>query len=212
MKFIDRLKQKLIPKEFRDQAALDKTTQDFAQKVEAAAAIADPAGRLLAALEAQQGLDRHAKYVGYKLRSKSDAAGGLIFGVSNIGGLALGMLVASTLSPVVGLCLFLGGFVLGTGNLMGGWSDAAMERFFYRRLHEHIGKLQDADTKAADIIKSTLEANTTAIAASQKFGQIYDSFPEIRDHFIKTFNQAAARGELPAPPPPAPNPKTGLKL
>lgn len=208
MKFADWLKQKLLPRDLRDPAALDQTARDFAQRLETAAAASDPAEKLLAALETKKDLEKFWINLGKRLGDRATAIDGILVGTSAAAGLIALAAIGIAGSPVLGIFAFLGCLGLGTTNFNARFSFKRSQKYIERAFAGTADRTESLHTMASDLAEKTLEANTVAIAASPKFSHIYDNFPEIRDHFAKASSQAAARGELPAPPAPQ---KTGAQ-
>ncbi len=200
---------KFLPKKLRNEDALKKTADGFAGRFASANDIADPADRLEAMLALKGDVSSYAADIYMRMidRSVSIQVGGLVGALTTSvgGGIALSLVA----TPLVGIPVMLAGI---GGTVFGAFKAAdsrAMMNRMEKEMSSHLEALNGLLEKTEADIGETLKTRSNEIAASDKFDSIYDRFPEVRDSFIKTFNKAMARRELPPPPPPG---STGPKL
>ena len=201
-----------LPKFLRNAQELKDSTDRLSRNLDAAIALADPAERLYGVLNAKSDAKRFSWLVADAIGDRADGLAGGFYMTCTIGGVLAGAAVATTLAPVAGAALMAVGLVVGIGSAVTGSVDSFFRGKFFDKVRDYVSASWDTQTRADKEIRSVLETSSREIAASPAFGKIYDAFPEIRDHFIKTFNQSAARKELDAAsvlkaqaaPPPAP--------
>ena len=202
---------KFAPRKFRDNDALRKTADGFAEQLSAAEKITDPAERLEALLMLNNDVQDHAgkmfraiinRSVNFDMTAFLGTAGGSIAG---------GIALISLVNPAVGAIVLIGGILGSAGMMVKGGVGKWISKRAERELEDHCKSLNETLTTTGKDIETILTTQSNAVAASEKFGSLYDRFPEIRDSFIKTFNQAFARGQLP-PAPQEPKPQAQQKF
>ena len=195
---------KFAPKKYRNEAALAKQVDTFKTQFEAAAKIENPADRLEAMLELQTGVFDHLGNIisDFSGRATAYDAASIVGSIVGVVGAGLGLTILAT--PLVGLPVLVGGIIgLVIGGVKYDVGDKLMDRM-QKEISGHMDALKGLLTKSGSDIDDLLKNRSTEIAASEKLDSLYDNYPGIRDSFIKTFNKAVARGEIPAPPKPEP--------
>lgn len=201
----------LLPKEYRDPETLKQAVRDFQQKFDDAEKIADPADRLAAALDISRAIKRHAQGIGERLGERGSNLSAAFYLSTAIGGALLGFAVTALSAPV-GFAIMGVGMATGFTSLVTNFIPNRMQKLFFSKFNGHLEELESVNTKASQLVDLTLKTKTTEIAASEKFDSVYDNYPEVRNHFIKTFNKAVAKAEVPAQEPAAPPPPAKQKL
>lgn len=204
---------KLMPKEIQDKEVLQATAAGFEKQLEEAQGKSDPADRLKALLDTGRALDNHAEDLGRAMGRKiSNLEAAAYLGLA-LGGTLVGAGVATLLSPAIGTAILITGIVGGITSTITGVARKFLEPRFMKQIEGHMERLNPTVGRVNDLVQQTLKDDGTQIAASDKFGDIYDRYPEVRDHFIKSFNQSAAKQELGIKTPkPAPATPGALKL
>lgn len=187
---------KLMPKEIQDKEVLQSTAAGFEKQLEEAQANSDPADRLKALLDTGRALDSHTEALGRAMVNKINDLDAAAYLTLAIGGTLVGVGVATLLSPAIGAAILITGVAGGFTSLITGAVSKFLVPRFFKQVEGHLERLDPSIGRVNDLVQQTLKNDGTQIAASDKFGSIYDSYPEIRDHFIKSFNQSAARQEL----------------
>jgi hypothetical protein len=198
----------LIPKRYRDEKALEDTARSFADDLAAAQKLTDPADRIQAMLSLKSSTQWYRNNMYHECQSRIS---GFEFGIMMpaIIGCVVGGVALASVAPVVGLTVLLGGIFGGGYTLVTDKLGDKLGEFVFDELNYHRKTVYDLEDKAAKDIKELLATKTNEIAASAKFDSIFDTYPEVRNSFIKSFNKAVARKELPAPQVPQPQSDPG---
>jgi hypothetical protein len=190
----------LVPKAYRDDKELERTEKRFADEFAAAQKFSDPAERLEATLRVKDGIDRYRRYMNSECDRRTGLIEVAILLPELFGSIVGGVLVTAAINPVLGIGLLVGGLAGGLYSLLSGKLQEKLEQSVDDQLGYHRRRIGDVSVAALKDVRQLLETRNVDIAASAKFGSIYDNFPEVRDSFIKTFNQTVARSQLRAPP------------
>jgi hypothetical protein len=201
----------LLPKEYRNPETLKQVVQDFHRQFGEAQKLADPADRLTAALDISRAVKSHAKGIGRRLGERGSNLEAAFYLTTAAGGALLGFAITALSAPV-GFTIMAVGIATGMTSVVTGFIPNKMQKLLFTKFNGHMEELASIDTMASKMVDLTLGAKSTEIAASGKFDSVYDNYPEVRDHFIKTFNKAVARAELPAQDPSAPASAAKAKL
>ncbi|TAL36545.1 MAG: hypothetical protein EPN97_06155 [Alphaproteobacteria bacterium] len=200
-----------LPKEYRNPETLKQALRDFQQQLDAAEKLDAPADRLVAALDVARSIRRHAEGIGERLGERGSNLEAAFYLSTAIGGALLGFAVTALSAPV-GFTIMAVGIATGMTSLVTNFIPNKMQKLFFAKFNGHLEELDSVNEKASQLVDLTLKAKTVEIASSAKFDSVYDNYPEVRDHFIKTFNKAVAKAEVPAQEPSAPPPATKAKL
>jgi hypothetical protein len=202
-----------FPKEYRDPSALRQTVAQFEKSVDDADKTTDPADKLVAALDARRSLHGERGSVISKLAAKARSIDDTVGFIALLGGIGAGLAIVAALSNPVGFALLFGVPALVLTDAGTNFLEGRLKRSFFKTMDGHLDSLRTLEAKAGQVAELTLTENKTEIAASNKFNDIFDSYPEVRNFFTKAFNQSVARAELsvraqgaPAPQPPSPQP------
>lgn len=186
-----------LPEEYRNPETLKQAVRDFQQQLDVAEKLNDPADRLVTALDVARTIRRHAEGIGERLGERSSNLNAAFYLSTAIGGLLLGAAVAALSAPV-GFTIMVVGIATGMTSLVTNFIPNRMQKLFSSKFNGHLEELDSVLAKTSQLADLTLKTKSTEIAASQKFDSVYDNYPEVRNHFIKTFNKAVARAEMPA--------------
>ena len=192
---------KFLPRRYQDAAERQRRADEYRDALVKSEQIADPVERLDALLNAKQCADVYAQNMilncGERAKNIAGFAGvGFIVAAA---GLSWAAMLATPLLGLAVLCGAAAGFSKVTGDASE-WVDKRMNA----ELGGHPQDVLGTVLKMRESIGETLKNSSVAIAASEKFGALYDRFPEIRDSFVKSFTFAAARREAATQQPPAP--------
>ncbi len=201
-----------MPKSLRDMQALKTGADNRSAALDAALLLEDPAERLDAALVNKHRTKYFMRDINDKISDRADTIRIVTYLGGVLGGIFGGMALVTVAGPVIGIAAGLASVAFGFGSLSTNFVGEHFGALFRKEVKDPLESAWKTFERAEKEIDLTLKTKTAEIAASEKFGSIYDRFPEIRDHFIKNFNQSAARKEVGAvqalkvkvtPPPPA---------
>lgn len=203
----------LLPKEYRNPETLKQAVRNLQQELDDAEKIADPAGRLVAALDVERSINHHVSSIGERLGERGSNLAAAFYLSTALGGTVLGLAVAALSAPI-GFTIMGVGIAIGVTSLVTDFFPNKMRSLVSTWFKGHLEELDPVAIKTSQLVDLTLKTKTAEIAASEKFDSVYDDYPEVRDHFIKTFNKAVAKADIPAQepttPPPAAKPKLAL--
>ena len=202
---------KFLPKKYRNPEALAAQAAAFSERLATVEKIEQPADRLEALMELRVDVSDHVLQMGRDFGRRVgnfEMAGFLGAFATFIGG---GVALAVVVTPFVGVPVA----IAGLAGLLSedAWDPAGkMLRRMMKDISGHVDAINAVLGKASDDVDDLLKNRAPEIAASEKFGSLYDRYPGIRDSFIKTFNQSVARKEVAAAETPVAKPATKLQL